>query len=142
MYLVICFVLYPYLFFLLPFVLLLFVLLLKFALVASVESIRQDALSRSPINSLFSSTLESLITIRAYNQQTSLNDKFQDLVDSNGRAFFTFLAVSRWIGFQIDNIGILWVTGLLLLSFFSASHDSAPSMALAITSCLAFLAPL
>ena len=73
MYLVICFVLYPFLFLLLPFVLLLFVLLLKFALVTSVESIRQDALSRSPINSLFSSSLESLITIRAYNQQASLN---------------------------------------------------------------------
>lgn len=70
-----------------------------------------------------------------------MNSSFQKLVDRNGRAFFFYLAVSRWICFQMDNIGTLWISGTVLLSYFSAPQDpkAASEMALAITSSLVFL---
>lgn len=55
---------------------LLILLIVKFAMRTSVEALRHDAISRSPINSLFSATLENLMTIRAYDQEDTLNKQF------------------------------------------------------------------
>ena len=97
MYLCICFINYPKLLFALPFAVVYVILALKFSMAASTESLRLDAMSRSPVNSLFSTTLESLVTIRAYRREEHMNRKFQHLVDQSGRAYFTYIAVIRWL---------------------------------------------
>lgn len=76
MYLVVCFIVYPYLFLILPVALILLIFLVKFAKLASVESMRLDAISRSPINSFFSATISNLITIRAYRREKIMIDEF------------------------------------------------------------------
>ena len=101
MYLSICFIVFPSLFFALPFAIFLIALLVKFSAVASVQSLRHDAISRSPVNSLFSTTLENLVTVRAYRKEQTINSKFQNLVDESGRAYFTYLAVGRWLAFWL-----------------------------------------
>ena len=81
MSLCICFVSYPKLLIALPFAVVFVFLVLKFSMGASTEALRMDAMSRSPVNSLFSTTLQSLVTIRAFRRQEHINRKFQHLVD-------------------------------------------------------------
>ena len=69
-----------------------------------------------------------------------MSDKFNELVDRNGRAFFTYAVVSRWIGFTNEMISCLFITGATLYAFFSVNADqvAASQMALALTSSLGF----
>ena len=143
MYLCICFMTYPVLLFVLPLAIVVVILTVKFSMASSTESLRLDAMSRSPVNSLFSTTLESLVTIRAYRREEHMNRKFQHLVDQSGRAYFTYIAVTRWLALQLVVIGAFWVSITLVVSFFNASQNptSGTQMALAITSSLEFLVP-
>lgn len=67
---------YPLLLLLMIGVFICIALILHFAMKNSVDALRLDAISRAPINSLFSTTLENLITIRAYKSEPILNQKF------------------------------------------------------------------
>ena len=61
---------------------------------------------------------------------------FYNLVDQNGRAYFTYNAVMRWLGLQIQNIGLMLNIGALLTSYITAaqSRSVTSEMALAVTS--------
>ena len=58
---------FPWLLVLFPFLFLAAWALISLSQTAIIDSIRYDALSRSPINSLFAASLASLPAIRAYN---------------------------------------------------------------------------
>ena len=92
----------------------------------SNEALRWDAISPSPINSLISATLRGgggggLITIRAFKQQEFFMRKFMELVDENGRAFFTFIASSRWLSTMLDFLVYSYVVCNLLLTLILSS---------------------
>lgn len=70
-------------------------LLKRKIMVVTNESLKWDGITRSPMNSLFSATLRGIMTIRAYSKQSDFTKKFQNMVDENSRAFFTFIAMSR-----------------------------------------------
>ena len=91
-----------YMIFLLPPMAYLFIALQKRYLRTSREVKRWEAVSRSPIYSDFSSTLDGLITLRAYRLQRYASRRFQRSVDENGRAWFSFLMCGRWLGFRLD----------------------------------------
>jgi len=59
-------------------------------------------LSRSPIYAEFSSTIEGLSTLRAYRLEKRATTTFNQHIDLNGRAWFSFLMASRWLGFRLD----------------------------------------
>ena len=65
-------------------------LIKSYSIIGIIDSLRLDAITRSPINSMFSTSLNGLTTIRAYNKKRFFLKKFLDLVDTNGRAFFTY----------------------------------------------------
>ena len=106
-----------------------------------VDSLRYDALSRSPINSLFVASLGSLPTIRAFRQTPWMRAHFEDsLVEQNGRAYFSYFCFSRWLGLQIDLFAIFQIAGCLLASFLAPpSPASHSSMTVALTSVLQLL---
>ena len=140
-YAVIILVVYPSMMGVLPVAILIIVLVLKFAMRTYIDSLRHDTITRSPINSLFSTTLESLITLRAYRRQNTLTAQFEELVDQNGRAYFTYIVVTRWYGLLVEITGALWISGTIIYSFFSVPSDPAAksNTALAITSSLVIL---
>jgi len=73
--------------------------------ISSAREIKRiDAVTRSPIYADFSATLEGLVTLRAYNLRESFTNIFQKEVDENGRAYFSFMLVSRWLGFRLDGL--------------------------------------
>ena len=69
---------------------------------SSLEIKRIEAVSRSPIYADFSAVLEGLQTLRAYDLEHAATTSFEKQLDANIRAWFSFLYVSRWLGFRLD----------------------------------------
>ena len=63
---------------------------------------RLEGITRSPIFASFSSTLEGLSTLRAYKLEDRVGPQFFRLIDTNSRTWYSFLMVSRWLGFRLD----------------------------------------
>jgi ABC-type multidrug transport system fused ATPase/permease subunit len=92
----------PYLIIIMPFLIYLFNYARNKYLVNSIEIKRLEAISRSPIYVDFSSALEGLVTLRGYRLEKAAERSFQQQLDRNTRAWFSFLMVSRWLGFRLD----------------------------------------
>ena len=88
-----------------------FHLLRVYFLKASREIKRLEAVSRSPVFSHLSETLDGLVTIRALNCTRQFQALHKKLLNENCRAFFAFMAASRWLGFRLD------ATTVALLAF-------------------------
>ena len=71
--------------------------------VASQREIKRlEAISRSPIYSNFTSTLDGISSLRAYKLERRATKSFQDQINKNARSWFSFLISSRWLGFRLD----------------------------------------
>lgn len=92
----------PWLVLLLPVLLVIFFYLRRKYMASTREIKRWEAVTRSPIYSDFSATLEGLITLRAYRLQAPVTNLFLHQIDVNSRAWFSFLMSSRWLGFRLD----------------------------------------
>ena len=58
---------------------------------------RIDSISRSPIYSHLSETLDGLTSIRAFGVANKFMDEHIKTQEDNGRAFFTYLSMARWL---------------------------------------------
>lgn len=103
-----------------------------------MSALRLDSVSRGPVNSQFSATVEGLLTIRAYKQEENMKNEFFRLVDENGRAFFTFISASHWISFYVELISMSFYFATVIGAYFLESLDPS-EIALAITSSLTFI---
>jgi len=75
-----------------------------------------ELLTRSPIYSLFSTTLSGLISIRVYEQEEKFTNYFSHLLNRNCRAFNFYYDVSRLFAFCADlSAGIFACVGITLL---------------------------
>ena len=85
-----------------------FLRLRRVYLASSREIKRIDGVTRSPVFSMIGESLSGLVTIRAFEgAQDHFKHLFEERHDSNLRAFFAFLACSRWIGFRLDAICVI-----------------------------------
>ncbi|KAJ3033391.1 hypothetical protein HDV00_006388 [Rhizophlyctis rosea] len=84
----------------------------------SRELKRLDSVSRSPIYSLFSETLNGCSTIRAYGDEERFMADNRGRIDANHRAFWWLWATNRWLAFRIDFIAAMAVfcVGVALLA--------------------------
>jgi len=77
---------------------------------------RLEGLARSPIFAMLSEALSGIATIRANDSKNYFLHKFHAAHDAHTRAFFSFIAASRWVGFRMDVIMFLL---MVLVSFLS-----------------------
>jgi ATP-binding cassette subfamily C (CFTR/MRP) protein 4 len=105
--LVLCVVAVPYVLILLIPLLVLFVLLRRHFLHSSRELKRLESITKSPVCSMFASSAYGLVTVRAFGAQDRLQGRFVGKLDTNGRAWFSWLIANRWIGFRLDMLS--WV---------------------------------
>ncbi|KAI9203555.1 P-loop containing nucleoside triphosphate hydrolase protein [Polychytrium aggregatum] len=75
----------------------------------SRELKRLDSVSRSPVYSLLSETLNGVSTIRAYGDQQRFTDMVFERIDANNRAHFWLWTTNRWLGVRIEFIGAVVV---------------------------------
>ena len=109
MYITMSIMVFPYLLVIIVVVLVAMYYVRQKSLVATMDSLRYDAITRSPMNSMFSASLNGLMTIRAYNQANHFEQKFHSLVDHNGCAYFSYIASSRWMGYYLDYFSLLYI---------------------------------
>ena len=91
-----------------------------------------ELISRSPIATALGAALSGLPTIRAYAQQERFKSDFSFELERNGQAYFTFVALSRSLGFYLDFMCIIFSVVTVFISFFFRSDSNALSLALAI----------
>lgn len=105
----------PYIILMLPFLLLAFYFLRSKYIASSREVKRMMAVLRSPLFATFSASLDGLITLRAYQLRGKVTAQFHQIVDRVGRAQWSFLMISRWLGFRLDllSASVVVVTSLL-----------------------------
>ncbi|CAF2705919.1 unnamed protein product [Rotaria sp. Silwood2] len=108
----------------------------QFYIRSSRQLKRFESATRSPIYTLFSSSLDGLTSIRAFRVQEGFLNMFMERIDTNSRAFFTFFATTFWFGLRLDIM-------ISLLTFVTATlsvvlrHQIDPSTAaLSISYCI------
>ncbi|KAF9176374.1 hypothetical protein BGZ51_000828, partial [Haplosporangium sp. Z 767] len=92
-----------------PFILGAFVGLRYLYIKSSRQVKRIDSQSRSPIYSHLSETLDGLSSIRAFGVTTQFMDEHIKTQEDNGRAFFTYLAMARWLGYRLDVVSAVFL---------------------------------
>lgn len=108
----------------------------RFYIRSSRQLKRLESVTRSPIYTLFSSSIDGLTSIRAYDVREQFLDMFIERIDTNSRAYFIVSATGRWFGLRLDFIASLLtlVTALLAVAL---RHQIDPSAAaLSITYCV------
>jgi len=76
---------------------------------SSRELKRIEGLARSPIFALLSESLSGIATIRTNDALQYFEKKFVEMHDSHSRAFFAFIASSRWVGFQMESVAVIFL---------------------------------
>ncbi|KAG0206658.1 hypothetical protein BGX28_001906 [Mortierella sp. GBA30] len=89
---------------------------------------RIDSQSRSPIYSHLSETLEGLISVRAFRRTGQFMDEHIKTQEDNGRAFFTYLAMARWLGYRLDAVSALFL-GITAIACVAARDTQQASRA-------------
>ncbi|XP_041835127.1 ATP-binding cassette sub-family C member 4-like [Melanotaenia boesemani] len=90
--------------------LLFFLYLRRYYLHTSRDIKRLEAISRSPIFSHLSSSLQGLWTIRAFRAEERLKKAFDAHQDQHSEAWFLFLMTSRWFALRLDSICSIFIT--------------------------------
>ena len=133
---------YPYLIVMVVVLFFFMLLIRKCSLTATMDSLRFDAITRSPINSLFSASLHGLITIRAYQKQSYFKTKFLKLVDDNGAAYFSYQSSVRWMAYYLDYISTFFILSTVGIALYLKNEGIEPALvALGITSAMGLSGP-
>ena len=86
-----------------------FISLRNVFLATSREAKRLEGMARSPIFSMLSESLLGISTIRSCDSVNYFQKKFQEAQDAHTRAFFSFIAASRWLGIRLDSIVVIFL---------------------------------
>jgi ATP-binding cassette, subfamily C (CFTR/MRP), member 1 len=109
-------------------------LIYRYYLATSRELQRLNAVSRSPIISWFSETLNGLSTIRAFNQQAIFSETNERRVDRNQMCYQPSTSVNRWLAIRLEFIGaaIIFISSLLAIGALVTSGVDAGLVGLVI----------
>ena len=90
----------------------------------SIELKRLDLLSRSPLFSMISSTLNGLLIIRVYNQSSRFVSEFMDLVYINSKVFYLLLRTNRIFTFSLQIFLYTLATGGISVIIYIANNTN------------------
>ncbi|CAF3859637.1 unnamed protein product [Rotaria sp. Silwood1] len=99
----------------------------------SREIKRLESVSRSPIYALFSSSLSGLMTIRTFEVENHFLNSFIYKNNTNTRALFIFIALTRWFGLRLDlmTCSITFLTAILSITLRQNMDASSVALGLA-----------
>ncbi|XP_053965136.1 probable multidrug resistance-associated protein lethal(2)03659 [Anastrepha ludens] len=104
----------------------------SFYLQTSRDVKRLEAVTRSPIYSHLSASLNGLPTIRAFGAQKILITEFDNYQDLHSSGYYMFLTTNRAFGYWLDCFCVLYIA-VTTLSFFLLSPENGGDVGLAIT---------
>lgn len=83
-----------------------FAIVRKMFIAASRELKRHEGIARSPIHGMMSESITGLSSIRANGGVDYFRKRFAQTQNAHSRAFFNFLACTRWLNFRLESIQI------------------------------------
>eukprot|EP00892_Ulva_mutabilis_P006809 jgi/Ulvmu1/44/UM001_0047.1 len=101
--------------------------------VTSREVKRIEAVTRSPVYAMFSTTLKGLPTIRAFGAQARFRHRFLSCLDLNSAWWMAYIATARWVGSRMDAIALTLLATAAIFSMAFKSLVSASLLALSLT---------
>ncbi|XP_042864040.1 multidrug resistance-associated protein 5-like isoform X6 [Penaeus japonicus] len=93
---------------------------------------RMENVSRSPMYSHVSTTVNGLATINAYGKQEMFTKKFMVLFDENTCVFFLFNCAMRWLAIRLDLLALLVISITAILSLILRGSVEASFAGLAL----------
>jgi len=72
--------------------------------------------ARSPVFTHLSSSLVGLTTLRAHKCEEIFQRAFDDCQNIHSSAWYAFLSTSRWFGFYLDWVAVIYVTCVTYIS--------------------------
>ncbi|XP_022093403.1 LOW QUALITY PROTEIN: multidrug resistance-associated protein 4-like [Acanthaster planci] len=99
-----------------------FIFTRRYYLASSRAVKRLESNARSPVFSHLSATLNGLSTVRAFRAQRRFTTEFDEYQDKHTRAWFLFLATSRWFGVQLDSFSVLFICGVSFTSVVAINY--------------------
>lgn len=115
-----------------------YILLLMYFRKTSIQVQRLESLSRAPLFSHFSETLEGIATIRSYQLEDSFKTSNLDVLDRNTIDFLGLRIATQWFGLRLDMLGHVIILGtfliVILLRNYGYIETGLASMALSSTS--------
>jgi ATP-binding cassette subfamily C (CFTR/MRP) protein 4 len=72
---------------------------------------------------MLNESISGVATIRSNDAMEYIKEKFQDCHDMHSRAFWSFLASSRWLGFRMDCIMFLNCSVASFLAVLVSERD-------------------
>ena len=104
----------------------------RFYIRSSRQLKRLESVTRSPIYDLFSSSLDGLTSIRAFNVQADFLEMFMKRIDTNLRSYFMLVAAARWFGLRLDLMTSLLtlVTAILAVALRDKTDPSTAALSL------------
>ncbi|CDW52941.1 multidrug resistanceprotein k; multidrug resistan ceprotein j; multidrug resistanceprotein b [Trichuris trichiura] len=87
----------------------LYVLLQRFYVATSRQLQRMEAVSLSPIYSLFQEVVQGISSVRAYNAQQWFRKRFDTLINENQMNYFPKIISNRWLAVRIEFISTIMV---------------------------------
>jgi len=94
----------------------------KYYLGASRELKRLDSVSKSPMFSHFSETLDGIQTIRAYQQQLRFIAENNHRLDENVKAYYPSVSANRWLAVRLEFLGGLVIFGSALFAVLEVAY--------------------
>ncbi|CAG2164179.1 unnamed protein product, partial [Oppiella nova] len=88
----------------------------------SRELQRLDSITKSPIFSLYSQTIDGLTTLRAFNEEINFTDKIYELLDINNICFLMVNSANCWLGIALDYLGGVILFCATITSVWAAIH--------------------
>lgn len=97
---------------------------------------RLEGITRSPVYSHLTASLQGLTTIRAFGAQEILKAEFDSYQNSYSSAYFMFLGANRGFGFWLDMHCVVFITLVTLSFLFFDTETFGGSVGLAISQSL------
>ncbi|KAK5829384.1 P-loop containing nucleoside triphosphate hydrolase protein [Linnemannia elongata] len=124
----------PWILIAVPIILAGFIALRSLYMKSSRQVKRIDSTSRSPIYSHLSETLDGLTSVRAFGVANKFMDEHIKTQEDNGRAFFTYLGMARWLGYRLDAVSALFLGATAIACVAVRDSQEASRAGLAMSS--------
>ncbi|CAL4094228.1 unnamed protein product, partial [Meganyctiphanes norvegica] len=112
-----------------------FVYIRRFYLSTARDIKRLEGITRSPVFSHLSASLQGITTIRAFKVQDIFIQEFDTHQDVHSSAWFLFLCTTRWFGICLDWISCIYI-GIVTYSFMGMTDVLGGDIGLAISSAM------
>ncbi|KAF9284960.1 hypothetical protein BGZ68_004271 [Mortierella alpina] len=124
----------PWIIISIPFILSAFAALRYLYMKSSRQVKRIDSQSRSPVYSHLTETLDGLVSVRAFRRSGQFMDEHIKTQEDNGRAFFTYLAMARWLGYRLDVVTAMFLGITAIACVAARDTQQAAKAGLALSS--------